>query len=121
MPVDRRKRRAKVSATSVSDPTFREVIGRHLDRDDIAGQNPDVVPPHFAGDIGQDLGFLLVRKFNLEHGIGQCLSDFGFKGEFVILLRHAIPLIVRAGCELEPCPQLADVGSLPLTACRVGE
>ena len=49
----------------VNDASPREVIGRHLDRNAIAGQYPDKVHPHLAGYVSQHP--VAVGQFHPEH------------------------------------------------------
>ena len=52
--------KAKCRLVAVRDPGLGQVVGAHFDRDLVAGQDTDVVHPHFPGDVGQNNGFLLV-------------------------------------------------------------
>jgi hypothetical protein len=38
----------------VHDTAFREIVGRKLDVDPVAGKNPDAVPAHAPGNVSED-------------------------------------------------------------------
>lgn len=52
---------------SVTDATSREVIGRHLNRNLITRQYPDVVHAHLTRDSGQDQ--VVILKTDTKHGV----------------------------------------------------
>ena len=56
------------------DPSLRQVIGRHLDLDPVAGENLDIVHSHFAGDMGRD--DMPVLKLDLEHCVAQGFENY---------------------------------------------
>ena len=58
---------------SECDATFAQVVWAHFNLDLIAGQDPDVVHPHFARYMCHD--HVPVLQFNTEHGIAQRLFD----------------------------------------------
>src|SRR5947207_2960639 len=56
---------------AVCDSTPAEVVGSELHLNPIAGQDPDVVHPHLAGDVREHL--VSVLELDPEHGVGQRL------------------------------------------------
>lgn len=57
---------------TVGNTTTIEVVYRKLNRHLIARQNLDVVHPHLAGNVSEDL--MSVFKFHLKHGVWQSLK-----------------------------------------------
>src|SRR5258708_661272 len=58
---------------AVDDPATGQVVRAELDDDPVVREDPDVVHPHLAGDVRQDL--VPVRQLNAEHRVGQGLDD----------------------------------------------
>ena len=58
---------------TVSDATFREVIGGHFNLHLVTGENLDVMYAHFAGYMGDDL--MSVFQFDAEHCVAEGLDD----------------------------------------------
>jgi hypothetical protein len=52
---------------AVGDTTSLEVVWSELYLDAVAGEDTDVVHPHFSGDVSQY--FVAIFEFNTEHGI----------------------------------------------------
>src|SRR5262245_57125535 len=77
----------------VDDPAPGEIVRRELHQDPVPRQDPDVVHPHLARDVGQDP--VTVIKFDPEHGVREGLDyrPFHFDG---ILLRQ-----ILSGCPPE--------------------
>ena len=65
----------------VGDPTTSQVVRRQLNLDAIAGQNSDVMHPHFPRDMGQN--FVAVFEFDAEHCVRQRLGDRSFQNDRV--------------------------------------
>src|SRR6266516_2030722 len=63
-----------------------EVVRRQLHQDPISRQDPDVVHPHLAGDVGQHQ--MIVVQLHSEHGVRQRLDDRPLDLDRVFL-RHA--------------------------------
>ena len=61
---------------SVGDPAAGQVVGRQLDPDAVAGQDPDEVHPELAADVGQDA--VAVLKLDGEHRVRERLDDRPF-------------------------------------------
>src|SRR6266508_2582380 len=60
----------------IRDPTSREVVGGQLDLHPIAGQDPDEVHPHLAGNVGQHA--VAVLQLDAEHRVRQRLDHRSF-------------------------------------------
>src|SRR5688572_16257508 len=58
-------RAAQPSLVAVDDPPSGQVVRREFDDDSVLGQDADVVLPHLAADVGQDL--VTVGQLNPEH------------------------------------------------------
>src|SRR5690554_5826136 len=56
---------------AVDDPPAGEVVRRELHHDPVLGQDADVVLPHLAADVGQDL--VPVGQLHPEHGVREWL------------------------------------------------
>src|SRR5919198_407028 len=61
--------RAKRLLEAVRDPSASEVVGRELDSDAVAGQDPDEVHPELSADVGQDA--VAVFQLDCEHRVGE--------------------------------------------------
>src|SRR4051812_42810612 len=57
---------------SVDDPATRQVVRRELHHDPVVREDTDVVHPHLAGDVREDL--VTVLEFHLEHGVREGLD-----------------------------------------------
>src|SRR5262245_50600792 len=64
------------SLQAVCDPTARQVVGRELYSDAVAGQDPDEVHPELPGDMRQHA--VPVFQLDGEHRVGQRLDDRTF-------------------------------------------
>src|SRR6185437_11693521 len=73
---------------AVSDPTFSEIIGRHLDQNLVARKHPDAVLAHSPRRMGDDLVFVL--ELHPERGIGEQFRHHPRKFEH-LFLRHKAP------------------------------
>src|SRR5919201_1243043 len=76
-----------LSSVSVGDPAPRQVVGRQLDLDPIAGQDPDVVLAHFSGDSGENA--VAAVDLHAEHRAWKRFDDFALDLDFLFLLRHS--------------------------------
>ena len=65
------------------DPTAGQVIGAHLNRDLIAGQDLDKVHPELAGNMCQN--GVSVANVDLEHRIRQCIGYDALNFNYVVL------------------------------------
>ena len=61
-----------------------QVVDRNLDGYTITGQNFDIIHPKLTGDMG--CYHMSVWKLHLEACVGQCLNNYAFKFDDVILL-----------------------------------
>src|SRR5436190_9444354 len=73
---------------AVGDPAAGQVVGRELDPDAVAGQDPDEVHPELAADVGQDA--VTVLQLDGEHRVGQRLDHRTFHFDR-ISLGHRLP------------------------------
>ena len=68
------------------DAAAGQVIGRHLNRDFVAGQDLDIVHPELAGNVSQD--GMAAADINLEHGIGQRFNYGALKFDHIIFCQE---------------------------------
>src|SRR5213083_2061326 len=61
------------SLVAVDDAPSGEVVRRQFDDDPVLGQDTDVVLPHLAADVSQDL--VSVGELDPEHGVREGLDD----------------------------------------------
>src|SRR5262245_33947044 len=80
----------------VSDPTFSEIIGRHLDQNLVARKHPDPVLAHSSRRMGDDL--VIVLEFHPEGGVGEEFRHHSRKFEH-FFLRHKSPSQSKSGGE----------------------
>jgi hypothetical protein len=73
---------------AVRDPTPSEVVGRQLDADPVAGQDPDEVHPELPADVREDA--VTVLELHREHRVRQRLDHGTFNFDRV-LLRQSSP------------------------------
>src|SRR5699024_4634423 len=74
------------SPVSEDDPTAGEVIGRQLHHHPVLREDPDVVLPHLATDVGEDL--VSVLQLNAEHCVGQGFDHTPLDLDGAVLLGH---------------------------------
>src|SRR3954454_8072900 len=94
----------------VDDPTAGQVVRRELDHDPVLGEDADVVLPHLAADVGEDL--VPVAQLDPEHRVRERLDDGAFDLDHAFFLRHVLRILCSRGVES------ATVG--PGTAPRAG-
>ena len=63
-----------------------QVINRNLDGYAIAGQNFNIVHTKLSGNMG--CYHMSVGKLDFEASVGECLNDYAFKLDDIILLCH---------------------------------
>src|SRR5262245_22544747 len=80
----------------VSDPTFSEIIRRHLDQNLVARKHPDPVLAHSSRRMGDDL--VIVLEFHPECGVGEEFRHHSRKFEH-FFLRHKAPSQSKSGGE----------------------
>ena len=68
---------------TIGDSSAREVVGRQLDCDFVAGQDSDEVHADFPRHVRQN--FVAVWQLDLEHRVGQSLQNFAFDFDNVLL------------------------------------
>jgi hypothetical protein len=57
---------------AVGDPAASEVVGRELDSDAVAGQDPDEIHPELSADMSENA--VTVFKLDCEHRVGKRLD-----------------------------------------------
>src|SRR4051812_15097444 len=67
---------SSVLLQAVRDPTARQVVGRKLHSDAVAGQDPDEVHPKLSGDMRQHA--VPVLQLNSEHRVRQWFDNRAF-------------------------------------------
>src|SRR5438093_8295928 len=88
---------------AVGDAAAIEIVGRELDLHTVAGEDADVVAPHLARDVPEDLVFVV--QLHLEHRVGQRLGDLALHLD-LLFLGHR-PKSVADGTNVPrtwPCP-----------------
>ena len=63
-----------------------QIVGTHLNRDLVAGQDTDEIHAELAGDMGQ-YG-VPVSDVHLEHGVGQGFHDCTLKLDYVVFRQN---------------------------------
>src|SRR4051794_31831543 len=106
------------SLVAVDDPTPGEVVRAQLDDDPVLGEDADVVLPHLAADVRQDL--VPVRELDAEHGVRERLDDRSLDLDCAILLRHVLRVSPAAQSTWgRSCSLLASIlGPAPSDATR---
>ena len=81
---------------AVGDPAAGQVVGRQLDADAVAGQDPDEVHPELAADVGQDA--MAVLQLDREHGVRQRLDDRALDFDRILLGHRllVLPFLTRS-------------------------
>ena len=77
----RMRGRASRSLASPVDSAPGDVVGRHLDRDLVAGQDADEIHAQLSGNVRQDL--VAVLKFDLKHGVRIGFNDCAFHFNYI--------------------------------------
>src|SRR5579875_3209038 len=96
------------STVAVDDPAAIEVIGTQLDDHPVTRQDANVVHPHLAADVGEDL--VAVGQLDPEHRVGQRLDHLALDLDDPVLLCH----VLRVPCASPAGPASA----VPLTDAR---
>src|SRR4051794_35831822 len=73
---------------AVDDAAAGQVVGRELHDHAVLGEDADVVLPHLAADVGQDL--VTVLQLHAEHRVGERLDDPALDLDGPVLLRHVL-------------------------------
>ena len=88
---------------SPHDAAAGDVIGRHLNRDLVAGKDPDKVHPEFAGNMRQN--DVAIADIHLEHGVGQGFNYRALEFDYVVFCQCNIPpKSVWVTCVTGPLP-----------------
>src|SRR6266481_5632886 len=75
---------APLLEVAVDDAAPRQVVGRELDADAVAGRDADEVATHAARRIGDEL--VAVLELHLEHRVRQSLRDGGVHDDRLLFL-----------------------------------
>ena len=75
--------------TSPCDSAAGQVIGAHLNRDLVAGEDLDKVHPELAGNMSQD--DMASADIHLEHGVGQGFYHRAFEFDHIVFCQSFIP------------------------------
>jgi hypothetical protein len=67
---------------SPGDPSARQIVGRHLYRDFVAGENADKVHPELSGNVRED--DVSVSDIHLEHRVGQGLNHRALEFDYIV-------------------------------------
>src|SRR5687768_14812427 len=84
----RRFETSRCLLVAVDNSTHGEVVRGELDSNAVTREDSDVVHPHLAADVSQDLKFAFVKLY-AETGIGQVLEDYALNFDaflFIALL-----------------------------------
>jgi len=68
------------------NPSFRQVVRRHLHMNTITGNGSDAVAPHLAGSVGNDPQ--IIFEHHPEPSIGQDLVNDSFDGQKLFLRQN---------------------------------
>jgi hypothetical protein len=68
-----------------NDSRLCQIVWRKLHRDFVAGDNPDKMLAHFAGDMRKDIA--LARQIDTEHRARQDVGHSAFSDD-LLFLRH---------------------------------
>ena len=74
---------------SPHDAAAGDVIGRHLNRDLVAGKDPDKVHPELSGNMRQN--DVTLADIHLEHGVGQGFYDRALKFDYIVFCQSNFP------------------------------
>jgi hypothetical protein len=80
----------RILAQAIGNTGFGQIVGGPFKTDTVADGEAHKVPPHLAGDMGQD--FVLIIQHDAEHGAGQNRLDrpFQFNGLFTTHILHCM-------------------------------
>src|SRR3712207_204289 len=76
------------SLVAVDDAPASEVVRREFDDDPVLGQDADVVLPHLAADVSQNL--VTIGELHAEHGVRQGLDHSAFDLDGSVFLWHVL-------------------------------
>ena len=77
----------------INDAAPGQVVGRELHYNAVLGQDADVVLPHLAADVGENL--VTVLQLNAEHRIGQGFDHATLNLYGTVFLGHKFSEILR--------------------------
>src|SRR5262245_41303810 len=73
---------------AVDDPPAGQVVRREFDDNPVLGQDADVMLPHLAADVRQNL--VAIGELDPEHGIREWLDYAPFDFDGAVFLRHIL-------------------------------
>src|SRR3954454_9223837 len=85
---DRNGEQPKRSLVAVDDAATGQVVGRKLHDNPIFRQDADVVLPHLAADVRQDL--VAIGELHPEHRVREWLAHSGLHLDCPLFLRHVL-------------------------------
>ena len=85
---------------SPGDSAAGDIIGRHLNRDLIAGKDPDKVHPEFTGNMCQN--DVAIAYIHLEHGVGQGFNYRALEFDYIVFCQNKSP--PKSGCSFFKYP-----------------
>ena len=65
---------------TIYDAALGHVVRTQLDRDPVAGQDPDIKLPHLAADVSQNR--LAIFQLHPEPGVREGINNFSFECDF---------------------------------------
>src|SRR3954462_1770102 len=91
----------------VDDPTAGQAVRRQLDHHSVFRKDADVVLPHLAADVRQDL--VTIGELDAEHGVRQRLDNAPPDLDGAFLLRHVllVSVLIILGCRRDELTALA--------------
>ena len=66
-----------------------DIIGRHLNRDLVAGKYPDKVHPELSGNMRQN--DVAIADIHLEHGVGQGFNHRALEFDYIVFCQSKFP------------------------------
>src|SRR5688500_10953441 len=85
-----------MSFVAVDDAPAGEVVRTQLHYDSVLGQDADVVLPHLAADVSQDL--VAILKLDPEHGVRERLDDPALHLDGSVFLGHILRYLTLDRC-----------------------
>src|SRR5690606_6259594 len=100
---------------AVDDASAGQVVRREFDDDPVLGQDADVVLPHLAADVGQNL--VAIGELHPEHGVREWLDHPAFDLDGPVFLRHVLRYLTSGMVAGTPS-RFTSAGSLRLPHSR---
>ena len=80
---------------TLDDPALGEVIGTHVDRDAITGEETNIVHPHLARNVGEH--FMPVIETDFEGCAGEAFGYLSIKTDEFFIISHILHQFRRGG------------------------